>query len=165
MKSSARSDSPSAPATSPEIRVLRECLSTDSLPLQQLAAKCPEAAQWTPESYERLSESGFRGWLVETHGALQGFLIARLASDQAEILNLAVDPSLRRAGLASGLLGKAIDAFRKAGVTSIYLEVRRSNDAAVAFYKAHGFAKTGERKNYYQSPTEHATTMEKKLTD
>lgn len=164
MKPSVKKDLLSLSTASSKTRTLRECVSTDSLFLQQLAVNCPEAAQWTLESYERLSENGFRGWLIRTNGAVQGFLIARIAAEQAEILNIAVDPARRRAGLASDLLGKAVEEFRKAGVTSIYLEVRQSNDAATAFYTAHGFAKTGERKNYYRNPAEHAITMEKKLT-
>jgi ribosomal-protein-alanine N-acetyltransferase len=46
----------------------------------------------------------------------------------------------------------------------VFLEVRESNRAAIAFYDKHGFAKTGRRVRYYQDPVEAAILMEKKLT-
>jgi len=58
---------------------------------------------------------------------VQGFLIARGAGDEAEILTLAVDPSHRRQGLARALLTAAIDSLRKAGAKWLFLEVESGN--------------------------------------
>ena len=65
--------------------------------------------------------------------AVQGFLIARGAGDEAEILTLAVDPSHRRQGLARALLTAAIDALRKAGAKWLFLEVDWGNESHAAF--------------------------------
>jgi ribosomal-protein-alanine N-acetyltransferase len=46
----------------------------------------------------------------------------------------------------------------------VFLEVRESNQAAIAFYSKHGFAKMGRRPSYYRVPDEAAIVMEKKLT-
>ena len=60
--------------------------------------------------------------------AVQGFLIARGAGDEAEILSLAVDPSHRRQGLARALLSAAINSLRKAGPKWLFLEVEWGNE-------------------------------------
>jgi ribosomal-protein-alanine N-acetyltransferase len=96
-------------------------------------------------------------------GEIRGFLVARIAGDEAEILNTAVDPAHRRKGMASALLAAATSAAREQMIKNIYLEVRESNREAIAFYAKHGFAKTGQRRGYYNRPTENAVLM-KKLT-
>ena len=49
---------------------------------------------------------------------------------------------------------------RARGVASLYLEVRASNQAAIALYERFGFRDVGRRRNYYQHPTEDARVME-----
>jgi ribosomal-protein-alanine acetyltransferase len=102
--------------------------------------------------------------VLEVDGQIGGFLLGRLAADQAELLNLAVLASQRRQGAGTALLAKAIQEWRPRGAKSVYLEVRESNTGAIAFYEKHGFAKTGLRKGYYRAPDESALTMVKKLT-
>jgi len=46
---------------------------------------------------------------------------------------------------------------------SVYLEVRKSNEAAIELYKKHGFAPVRQRKDYYSSPVEDAIVMVMKL--
>jgi ribosomal-protein-alanine N-acetyltransferase len=53
----------------------------------------------------------------------------------------------------------AVRYCRSHGVASVYLEVRRSNDAAIRLYRKHGFKSEGRRKNYYSSPVEDAVIM------
>ena len=85
-----------------------------------------------------------------------GFLIARCLPDEWEIENVVVDASRRRQGIARSLIQELKVAADLAGVSSIILEVRESNLAAVRLYESIGFTREGRRKEYYQSPVEDA---------
>jgi len=135
----------------------------DSEAVSEICRHSPQAAQWSKESYEQVHSSGQVVLIGEIAGQICGFLVARITGDEAEILNTAVDPAHRRKGLASALLAAATSVAREQMVKNMYLEVRESNRAAIAFYVKHGFAKTGERRGYYNRPTENAVVM-KKLT-
>lgn len=77
------------------------------------------------------------------------FALARLAADEAELLLLATKPSARRRGVGGALLRAVIEEARARSATRIHLEVRSGNDA-VELYRREGFAKVGERNNYYR---------------
>ena len=82
--------------------------------------------------------------------ANDGFVLARVAAGQAEILTLAVAPSARGKGLGRTLLQAAITKARALGTQTMFLEVGADNPAARALYAALGFTKVGDRKGYYQ---------------
>jgi len=92
-------------------------------------------------------------------GRLAGYALFSLVAGEAEILNLAVDPSARRRGLGRLLLEGVLGAMRAAGTTAVFLEVRQSNRAAIELYAAAGFRPVSVRKGYYRNPIEHAVTM------
>jgi ribosomal-protein-alanine N-acetyltransferase len=79
-------------------------------------------------------ESASQGiaWAAELDGCVAGILIGRVAADEFEILNLAVRQACRRRGVATQLVRAALDYARTAGATQTYLEVRASNEAAIA---------------------------------
>jgi len=80
----------------------------------------------------------------------QGFLIARSACDEAELLTLAVDPAFRRHGLARALLDAAMATLRGCGAKQLFLEVDQNNAAARSFYQSLGAVVVGRRKRYYE---------------
>jgi len=80
-----------------------------------------------------------------------GFVIARRAADEAEILTLGVVPASRRLGLARALLQRAAEDLRRSGATQLFLEVDEGNEAALALYRALGAAPAGRRPGYYES--------------
>jgi len=144
---------------------VRQFRTEDADAVIAIAAQAPEVANWSKESYVKLaSEAGSLALVLEADGQIEGFLLGRLAADQAELLNLAVVASQRRQGAGTALLAKALEEWRLRGVKTVYLEVRESNTGAIAFYEKHGFAKMGLRKGYYRDPDEAAVTMVKKLT-
>jgi len=141
----------------------------DAAAVGELAATEANAAQWSVESYRRLRESGFDGWVaMEDGGGIQGFIVTRTISGEAEILNVAVAAGWRRRGIAGALFEEALKSFRMAGVRRIFLEVRASNLAAIAFYRKHGFAEAGSRAGYYPATEsgrrEDAVLMQKFVT-
>lgn len=97
--------------------------------------------------------------VVEQAGAVAGYCIAWMVGDEAEVTNLAVEPSVRRAGLGRALLDHLIAVVAERGGATIYLEVRASNAAAQALYQSREFAVAGRRKAYYSGPTEDALIM------
>jgi [ribosomal protein S18]-alanine N-acetyltransferase len=78
-----------------------------------------------------------------------GMLLARVIGEEAEILTLAVEPRVRRRGVARALLTKALAEARSRGARSVLLEVSVSNAAARALYGHAGFVEVGRRQRYY----------------
>ncbi len=89
-------------------------------------------------------------------GALVGYVFCREVAGESELLNLAVDPVLRRGGVGGTLLGAALDWLTARGARETFLEVRASNGAAIALYERVGFRAVGRRPDYYQRPVEDA---------
>jgi ribosomal-protein-alanine acetyltransferase len=79
-----------------------------------------------------------------------GYISFHHAGGEAEILRLAVDPGARRRGVARALVESGLDRLRAERVERCHLEVRQDNEAAIAFYQALGFARTGRRRSYYR---------------
>lgn len=80
-----------------------------------------------------------------------GFVLARAAGGEAEILTLAVVPAARGRGLGRALLQAAIAQARDMGAETMFLEVGADNPQALALYAGLGFAKVGTRKAYYSA--------------
>lgn len=78
-----------------------------------------------------------------------GFILARAAGGEAEILTLAVAPAIRRRGLGRALVRAAASHAQGMGAQTMFLEVVAANDAAYGLYRGLGFAKVGMRKAYY----------------
>ena len=81
---------------------------------------------------------------------MQGFMLSRLAADEAEILTIAVKPRRRGGGIAGKLMAANMEHLTLAGARSWFLEVEAQNTAALALYKRFGFERVGERKSYYK---------------
>lgn len=97
---------------------------------------------------ELLVLPGVYGWLAAGETP-EGFVMARIAADEAEILTLLVLPPYRRHGLARRLLEAALDNAKMQEVEKMYLEVASSNEAAQHLYTRLGFIQVGRRKGYY----------------
>jgi len=85
------------------------------------------------------------------------------AADWHNVLSNLPDGLQTSLGEGGALLKAALEEFRARRTSRVFLEVRESNEAAIAFYGKHGFAETGRRAGYYQDPAEAAVLMEKKL--
>ena len=78
-----------------------------------------------------------------------GLLLARVTTDEAEVLTLAVAPEARRHGIARALLSAAMATAKRQAASTMFLEVAVGNAAAQALYKRVGFAEAGRRPRYY----------------
>jgi ribosomal-protein-alanine N-acetyltransferase len=89
-------------------------------------------------------------------GEMMGYMVwRRTFTDEYEILSLATHPKHRRKGVARALVHE----FCSAHKGDVFLEVRESNDGAIAFYESMGFEKTGVRHAYYGDSGEGAIMM------
>jgi [ribosomal protein S18]-alanine N-acetyltransferase len=97
--------------------------------------------------------------VVEETGELAGYLILSRYVDAWHVMNVAVAPAHRRRGVASALLRRL---FAETGVDEqrgYTLEVRVSNEAAIALYERFGFRSSGLRPGYYTDNREDAIIM------
>ena len=92
-----------------------------------------------------------------------GYCILRKNSDDCEILRMAVDRSQRRTGIADALMTSMFNYAKSEGLKNMFLEVRCSNEAAIALYEKHGFKVISTRDKYYTKPVEDAFVMACKL--
>lgn len=90
---------------------------------------------------------------------LLGYVIFYYVLDEGEIARIATSPQHRRQGVAVRLLEKMRAFSYEQNITRWLLDVRISNETAIHFYKAAGFAKDGVRKNFYANPPEDAILM------
>ena len=81
-----------------------------------------------------------------------GFLIGRVVAGEAEVLTIAVDPSLRRQGIGALLMARFLVEAKSRGAEVAFLEVAADNLAARGLYTASGFTESGRRRGYYHSP-------------
>lgn len=117
---------------------------------------------WTREMYlselEHVEVSFF--YIArDAAGEAVGFCSCWRILDEVHINNLAVLPELRRGGVASALLARALEDGMSSGAQRATLEVRRSNVAALALYGKFGFTVTAARKGYYTQPDEDALVL------
>jgi len=113
------------------------------------------------------SEQEVEGLLIDrnvlTHratsgSALAGFIMSRLAADEAEILSVAVGNAWRRRGLARSMLILHLRRLAGLGARAVFLEVDENNAAAVRLYDRAGFREASRRPNYYPEPGGKAAT-------
>jgi [ribosomal protein S18]-alanine N-acetyltransferase len=82
-----------------------------------------------------------------------GFIISRLAADEAEILSVAIDGGWRGRGLSRQLLQTHLGHLAGRGIRTIFLEVEENNLPAVRLYRGCGFEVVGRREQYYRDPS------------
>ena len=90
---------------------------------------------------------------------LAGYVVGWHVLNEAELANLAVEPSARRRGIGRLLLDAMLKDADQRNIDRVFLEVRESNAAARELYATHGFEEVGRRKKYYRSPDEDALIL------
>jgi ribosomal-protein-alanine acetyltransferase len=143
---------------------IRSCRGEDLIRIERILQGSPEAAAWSENSLAEVLGGSPGHFLVALrNGELAGFIAGRSAGAEAEILNLAVEESARRLGIGQSLVQNLLRRFTAEQVVTVYLEVRESNLAAMAFYSGLGFEHVGRRERYYRNPEEDALVLQREL--
>lgn len=150
------------------IRAIRAMEAGDLDPILRLATESIEGPRWTRRDYEQILLGGPAVPLARfsavalCDGTLAGFAMTSLLHQEtvAEVEGLVVAREYRRQGIGRALIGACLDWATGAGASDVRLEVRGSNEAAIALYRGLGFSQVGIRRAYYSAPVEDALLLQ-----
>ena len=136
----------------PEFAV--EALSPDDARLLPAIHREDFARPWSGQEFAALIAQdpvfGFAAWQVGRREAgPAGFVLARLAAGEAEILTIAVARAMRRLGLGRDLMEAVLRELHAQRAEALFLEVDEANLPAIALYRRLGFREAGRRPGYY----------------
>lgn len=97
--------------------------------------------------------------VAERGGRVAGYAVAWIVLDELHVGNVAVAPAERRRGIAAALVGELFALARDRGCLRATLEVRVSNEGAIALYERFGFRPVALRRRYYRDNGEDALIM------
>lgn len=120
---------------------------------------------WSEKSIASELDNPLSLWLAAMEGdTLVGYVGSQTCMDETDMMNIAVSPAYRRKGVGRALIEALMDALKENGSRCLTLEVRASNQGAIALYQSLGFSQIGLRKNYYHNPKEDALILRKEWT-
>lgn len=108
----------------------------------------PVAHKWVAEIIDDTGEK-----------VIVGMIIVWLLVDEAHIGNIGVDTQYRQRGIGCRLMKTALQKLYVLGAVNATLEVRESNQPALALYRRFGFVENGRRKEYYVDNREDALIL------
>lgn len=132
----------------------------------ELERLCFPAEPWSENSLLTLCrESGVGFAAIEADGTVSAYVGMTYAAGEGSITNVATHPAYRQGGRASAVLEALLAFVQTYCPEGVYLEVRPSNQAALALYARYGFVAVGRRKNFYRAPLEDALILHAKARD
>lgn len=124
-----------------------------------------QAFPWSRGNFADSLAAGYGVWVCRVGGDLVGFSVIMTVVDEAHLLNVAVCRRYQGKGYGARLLLHAMEQARLHGAGKLLLEVRPSNERAVALYRHIGFRQIGLRRGYYPAADgrEDALVFEREL--
>ncbi len=117
---------------------------------------------WPRSAFEdHLNQDGWGGFVAVSDEGVVGYACWMVVSDEGHLTNIAVAKSHRRKSVAQHLLEAILVVTKDKSCEFILLEVRPSNEEAIAFYRKYGFDVLYRRPSYYHNPVEDALVMVK----
>jgi [ribosomal protein S18]-alanine N-acetyltransferase len=137
----------------PEDIRIRPMVPADIDAVMAIAASLANAPHWPRTAYETALAPAATPRRIALVGEAStepiGFAIAFMIPPCAELETIAISQSYQRRGVGSALLEAMLRRLESLETTEITLEVRASNLAAQAFYRAHSFDAVARRSGYY----------------
>ena len=120
---------------------------------------------WSHGVFRDCLLAGYQTIVLVRGDTVAGYCVLSIAAGEAHILNICVDRAHRSRGYGEQLLDEMLYRARTAHVRQIFLEVRPSNERAIALYRKKGFHQVANRPAYYQAHEgrEDAAVLAKKL--
>lgn len=144
--------------------VIRKMTLQDAPAVAQLEIAC-FSDPWSEKSIASEVDNPLSYWLVaDDNGTIAGYVGSQSVLDAADMMNLAVAPAYRRKGVGQNLVNALVEHLQDKQVIALLLEVRVSNEPAIALYEKMGFKQVGRRPKYYHNPRENALILRKELS-
>ena len=120
---------------------------------------------WSHGVFRDCLLAGYHCIVLDRDAQVVGYSILSVAAGEAHILNLCVDPNFRQRGYGEKLLDELLERATSIEVHEIVLEVRPSNETAIALYRKKGFRLIARRPAYYQASEgrEDAAVLSKRI--
>ncbi len=106
---------------------------------------------WSHGVFRDCLLAGYSCITVERGDLVVGYGILSMAAGEAHILNLCVDSNYQQLGYGERVLDEILARARGAEIKEVFLEVRPSNESAIALYQKKGFRQIAYRPAYYQA--------------
>ena len=120
------------------------------------------SAPWSENSVRSELKNPLSCWIVAVcDGVVAGYVGSQTVGQESDMMNLAVSPEFRGQGIGRELVNALVSRLGENGASSLTLEVRASNTAAIGLYEQCGFLTVGRRPGYYRMPKEDALIMRK----
>jgi ribosomal-protein-alanine N-acetyltransferase len=110
-----------------------------------------QAYPWTRGNFIDALDHGYVCRVDERQNEIRGYAVLMPVLDEAELLNISVATAQQRKGLGRAMLREMLELAREKNMRRVFLEVRSSNNAALALYRSSGFGEIGVRRGYYQN--------------
>jgi len=107
------------------------------------------AVPWTRGNFEDSLSAGYSAWVMRLDAHRVAYAVMLHVLDESHLLNLSVAQPAQGVGIGGMLLRFLFEEARRCGASQMFLEVRPSNQPALALYRRHGFRSVGRRKDYY----------------
>lgn len=108
---------------------------------------------WSRGAFFEALHAGYECWVAELRRVRIGHGVLATAAGEAHLLIVCIDPALHGRGFGSALTRHLLQRAAALGASAVFLEVRRSNHAAIALYAKLGFRCCGRRRDYYATAT------------
>ena len=122
--------------------------------------RASNSAAWSERSFRNEFDNPFGDFRVAVDRTkVVGFGGIWDVIDEAHVTTIAVNPEMRRRGIGKQLMIDLLRRAKERGMTCSTLEVRESNEAAIAMYEKLGYSRCAVRKRYYPDNHESAIVM------
>ena len=137
---------------------MQDCHVSQVAELERMCFSTP----WSENSIASELQNDLALWLVALHDdTVVGYIGSQTVCGETDMMNVGVHPDWRRRGIAESLIEQLIAELKQMESISLALEVRASNEPAIALYLKLGFCQIGRRPGYYRNPKEDALILRK----
>lgn len=107
---------------------------------------------WSLTTFEDCTTAPYAGLVATVDGQVVGYAVLLFVADEGTLMDIAVDNAFHRQGIANALMDSSVLICEQKQVSSLWLEVRVNNPAAISLYEKYQFTHIETRKKYYDTP-------------